>query len=257
MSTPRRAAPSPRIGELLLERGLITPEALQHALALQRAILEERRTAPKIGEILVREGALDRRTIREILEDQRIARGEKSVLDVRISPRNGVVLVHLRGRLDPRTDERLARVLDRLLAAGARNLVLVAQRLLHADPTALATLIVYLDEFRLRGGDLKIAAPSAAVRVAFERIHLDRYVDILRTSDEAERAFTSSSAAARAPTGLSEYSAGSRARYYHRGFCPDARRIDEETRTYFRTARDAIRSGKLPCPKCIGSEGVE
>src|SRR3990172_2638274 len=106
----------PRLGELLVQRCLVSPDAVEHALALQRASLERQRRAPKIGEILVQQKSLSKQAVNLILDEQKVARGEKRRLSISVEePARGVVVLKLRGRLEKQTDGSLVRVLEKLM----------------------------------------------------------------------------------------------------------------------------------------------
>lgn len=246
----KSTGPIYRLGDLLLRRGLISYEELRHALAVQRAAIEEDDCAPRLGEILVRQRILDRATIREILEEQKVVRGEKRRFQLEISQSRGAVIVRLRGRLDETTDARLVRVLERLLNRGAARIVLDARRLLYINNLAISSLIVFVDETRLRGGDLKIFGLDTDTRVPFERLQLTRYLHVTETESQAVRAFDRPVDDLVASGSLSEFVSTSAGRYYHLSYCPDNRRAPEETRLYFRTKDVAEHAGKSPCDKC-------
>src|SRR5574341_1397097 len=107
-----------KIGELLVRKNLAPAQAIDEALAFQRAELEHKRTPRRLGEILVEKKLLDRNLIRDILKEQQIGRGDKKVLKIDLRDADGVAVVILDGRVDETKEEPITRVFERLMNRG-------------------------------------------------------------------------------------------------------------------------------------------
>lgn len=239
-----------KIGELLVRRRLAPPEAIDEALALQRSALERHRSAPRLGEILVERKILDRKTIRRILEEQKIGRGEKRLLRIGLHDRGGIAVVTLEGRLDASMEERARRVFERLMNAGFARVAVDGTGLLHLDSQALSALVVYVDEARARGGDVKLFGLSPDARLVLDRLGLTPFLQIFETEKEAARAFDLPIDEYMSRGALAEFVSEETGRVFHLSFCPAAQKIPEEARVYFESKWHAREAGRLPCRRC-------
>lgn len=241
-----------KIGELLVRRKLASPEAIDEALALQRSQIAQRQIPPPLGEILIEKKVLDRRLIREILEEQRIGRGEKKVLKVDLRDADGVAVVVLDGRLDRTKETSITRVLERLMNRGFARIAVDASKLVYLDSHGISSFVSYIDEARARGGDVKFFALSNDARFVLERLGLSKFVQTFPTEGEALRAFDLPIDEYMSRGALAEYlsSEGRKNRHYHLSYCPVAQKIPEDDRVYFESKWHARDAGKQPCPKC-------
>ena len=107
-----------RLGELLVRKGVVKPHEIDAALAVQRAHIAERRSPPKLGEILIERNVLTKKLIREILDEQKIGRGEKRHLSIGLRESGGLAVVVLQGRLDETSHASVTRILERLMNRG-------------------------------------------------------------------------------------------------------------------------------------------
>jgi len=130
----------PRLGDYLIERGLITTEQLTFALQEQAAIRKQQQTAPLIGQLLVELGILDRNALDQAITEQ--------VLQLRhaLNENNR----QLERRVQERTVE-LERALMRLAELNQLKSNFVAN-ISHELRTPLTHLKGYLD--LIRSGDL-------------------------------------------------------------------------------------------------------
>jgi anti-anti-sigma factor len=238
----------PRLGELLVERKLVSPEAVQHALVLQRTALESERRPPKLGEILVRRKVLSRQTVRLLLDEQKIARGEKRKLEVTVEePSRGVVLVKLRGGLDKQTDGILVKLLEKLMDRGAYKVAVDCSELVSISSYSVSSIVVYVDECRARGGDLALVGLRSQPKVTLEQLSLMQFLSSFDTKAQAVGALRDSQHAM--PT-VAEFVSSSPSRHFHFSYCQDLNKLREETKLYFMSREKALRGGKQPCPKC-------
>jgi len=130
----------PRLGDYLIERGLITTDQLTFALQEQAAIRKQQQTAPLIGQLLVELGILDRNALDQAITEQ--------VLQLRhaLNENNR----QLERRVQERTVE-LERALMRLAELNQLKSNFVAN-ISHELRTPLTHLKGYLD--LIRSGDL-------------------------------------------------------------------------------------------------------
>lgn len=251
MSTREKLhATFPRLGELLVQRKLVSPEAIDHALALQRNALERTREAPKIGEILVRNRSVSRKAIQKILGEQKVARGEWRKLDIESrEDRRGVITLRLKGRLERETDAGLVKVLEKLMDRGIHSIVLDLEPLVSISSYSISSVIAYVDECRARGGDLVLCGLQAQPRIVFEQLNLLPFLSQFATAREAASSFSEQDAGLGAPS-LSEFVSSFGSRHFHLSYCADMKKLEEETRLYYMNRQNAQKGGKKPCPKC-------
>lgn len=251
MSTRQKLhATFPRLGELLVQRKLVSAEAIDHALALQRNALERSREAPKIGEILVRTRAISKKTIQEILGEQKVARGEWRKLDIESrEDKRGVITLCLKGRLERETDAGLVKILEKLMDRGVHSIVLDVEHLVSISSFSISSVIAYVDECRARGGDLVLCGLRAQPRIVFEQLNLLPFLSQFSERKEASNAFSEQEKSLGAPS-LSEFVSSFGSRHFHLSYCPDMKRLEEETRLYYMDRKNAQKGGKKPCPKC-------
>ena len=241
-----------KIGELLVRRNLAPVEAIDQALAIQRSDIESKRTPQPLGEILVRRKVLGRSLIREILEEQRIGRGEKRVLRIDLRDADGVAIVVLDGRLDETKDEPITRIFEKLMNRGFARLALDCSRLVYLNSHGISSFVAYIDEARARGGDIKFYGLNGESRFVLERLGLSKFVQILASEAEAIKAFELPIDEYMSRGALAEYisSEGKAGRYFHLSYCDTAQRIPEDDRIYFESKWHARESGKTPCKRC-------
>jgi anti-anti-sigma factor len=239
-----------KIGELLVRRRLAPPEAIDEALAVQRSALERRQSVPRLGEILVERKLLDRRIIRNILEEQKIGRGEKRILRIGLRDREGVAVVTFDGRLDEDREDAATRVFERLMNAGFSRVAVDCSRLVYLNSHGMSSLVAYIDEARARGGDMKFFALTPDVRFVIDRLGLALFIQTFDTEEEASKAFELPIDEYMSRGALAEYVSPETGRFFHLSYCPAAQKIPEDQRVYFESKWHAREGGKLPCKRC-------
>jgi anti-anti-sigma factor len=239
-----------KIGELLVRRNLAPPEVIDEALAAQRAALERRRNAPRLGDILVERKILDRATIREILEEQRIGRGEKRVLRLDLRDADGVAIVVLDGRLDGSKLDAVTRVFERLMNRGFARIALDCTRLVFLDSSGVSGLLAYVDEARARGGDMKFFGLTPDARFVLQRLGLTAFIQTFTREDETLKAFELPIDEYMSRGALAEYISAANTRYFHLSYCALAQKLSEDNRIYYESKWHARGAGKTPCKRC-------
>jgi anti-anti-sigma factor len=248
---PRRLKDTyPRIGELLLRKGVVKPADLDTALALQRQRLSQRRQAPKLGEILVEQKILDKKTVAEILDEQRIGRGEKRHLDVGLRESGGIAVVVLEGRLDETLQDQLKKMLERLMDRGYARIAIDCTKLVYLNSHGVSAFIAYIDEARARGGDLKFFGMNIDAKFTFDRLGLTQFVQIFNGEPEAIHAFELPIDEYMSRGALGEYVAVVGTRTFHLSYCAVIQKVHEENKIYFESKKHARDSGRKPCTKC-------
>jgi len=94
-------------------------------------------------------------------------------------------VLHLSGRLDLLTANRLRSVVDEQVAAGRTTVVVDLAGLVFMDSSGLGALVAGLKTTRQAAGDLRIAAPTDQVREVLELTQLHR---VLRPHPSVEAA---------------------------------------------------------------------
>ena len=239
-----------KLGELLVRKNLATVDAVDEALAVQRSDLSRGRTALRLGEILVKRKVLDRKEIREILEEQKMGRGQKRILRIDLRDVDGIATLSLNGRLDASKLDSLKRVLEKLMNRGHCRILIDAGKLVHLDSYGISSLVHYIDEARARGGDLKFSGLNADTRLVFERLDLDNFVQTFTTEREAVKAFELPIDEYMSRGSLAEFLGSQKTRQFHLSYCVEARRITEAQRIYYPSKWHARSGGRKPCKRC-------
>lgn len=167
----------PRLGDYLIERGLITAEQLQHALQQQSDIRKTQGRAPLLGQLLVDLGILDKAALDQAITEQ--------VLQLRAALTD--TNLQLERRVQERTSE-LEQALARLSELNQLKSNFLAN-ISHELRTPLTHLKGYLE--LLRSGDLGVLSSDQAA--ALETIdhstdRLGRLIEDLILFASSERA---------------------------------------------------------------------
>lgn len=239
-----------RFGELVVRKKAASPEVIDEILAVQRAEIERGRTPRRIGELLIERKILDRLTIREILHEQKLTRGEKRNFKVTLHDADGVALLGLEGRLDRLRISSLTRILEQMMNRGFARVAVDATKLAYVDSQGVAAFIPYIDESRARGGDVKFIGLNAAGRVVLDRLGLHRFMQSFVSKKDALDAFHLPIDEYMSRGALGEYVSTSTSRQVHLSYCALAQRLSETDRVYYESKWHARKDGKLLCKKC-------
>ena len=93
------------------------------------------------------------------------------------------------GRCDRRTAPTLAEWLEAMTRSGANRIIVDMGGVTFMDSTGLATLIRFMKQCRVAGGDLCLANLHQPVRIIFELTRLDSAFTICPTVDAAVDTF--------------------------------------------------------------------
>jgi len=239
-----------RFGELVLRKKAATPEVIDEVLALQRAEIGRGKNPPRIGEILVERKILDKRTIREILHEQQLTRGEKKRFSVSLRDAGGIAVLTLHGRLDRLRIPPLTRILEQMMNRGFSRVAVNGSKLAYVDSQGISSFIPYIDESRARGGDLKFYGINAAGRIVLDRLGLNRFVQLFPTEEATRHAFELPIDEYMSRGALGEYVSSPASRQLHLSYCSVAQEIVEEDRIYYESKWHARSDGKKLCVKC-------
>jgi len=239
-----------RIGELLVRRGVVTAGDVDHALAIQRAHIADKRQPPKLGEILIQHKSLDKKTMREIVEEQKVGRGEKRHLNVDLRESGGLAVVVLEGRLDENLEVTSTKMFERLMDRGYCRISVDCTKLIYVSSRGASSLVSYIDEARARGGDVKFFGMGIDARFTLDRLGLTKFVQIFHTEAEAIRAFELPVDEYMSRGALGEYVAACDGKTYHLSYCISLQKVHEEDKIYFESKKHARDSRRKPCGRC-------
>jgi anti-sigma B factor antagonist len=108
-------------------------------------------------------------------------------------PRDGVVLIAVRGEADLHVAGELGDRLSIALDGGASSIVLDLTEVTFVDSMTLGILVANAKRARARGGELRLVVTGAPIRRILEVTLLDRVFPIDETREEALAAAASSS----------------------------------------------------------------
>jgi anti-sigma B factor antagonist len=107
-------------------------------------------------------------------------------------PRDGVVLVAVRGEADLHVAGELGDRLSIAMDGGATSIVLDLTEVTFVDSMTLGTLVANAKRARANGGELRLVVTGAPIRRILEVTLLDRVFPIDETREEALAAATGS-----------------------------------------------------------------
>ena len=240
----------PRLGEILVRKGVAKARHIDEALRVQRQHLHEGGDAPRLGDILVKHNVLSPTVIREILEEQRIGRGEKRVLSIDLRGSNEVAVLEIGGRLDESKQERVSRVFERLMNRGFCKVLVDCRQLIYLDSHGVSAFVAYIDEARARGGDVKFFGLNPDAQFTLDRLGLNAYLQTFAVEEEAVRAFELPIDEYMSRGSLGEYVSVDDQKTFHLSYCPALESVDDEDKVYFESKRHARDASKSACRKC-------
>jgi len=240
----------PRLGEILVRKGVAKPQHIDAALAMQRHQISEGGSATRLGDILVKRNVLSPSVIREILEEQRIGRGEKRVLTIGLRDNGDVAVLVLAGRLDESKLETVTRVFERLMNRGFCKVLVDCRQLVYLDSHGVSAFVAYIDEARARGGDVKFSGLNPDAQFTLDRLGLNPYLQTFQAEEEAVRAFELPIDEYMSRGALGEYVSVGVQKTFHLSYCPALEGTDDEERSYYESKRHARDAGKVACRKC-------
>jgi anti-sigma B factor antagonist len=100
---------------------------------------------------------------------------------------DGVVVVHLDGKLNMVTAPLLRELINSRVGNGDTHIAIDLSKVEFIDSSGLGALINGLKVTRQAGGDLRIAAPTAQVKLVLGLTNMER---VLKSYDDAETAFS-------------------------------------------------------------------
>lgn len=92
-------------------------------------------------------------------------------------------------RLDAHNSEELKAEMNRLFAAGSKELIVDLKEVRFIDSSGLGVLVSGFKNASARQGSLKLSGLQTQVRSMFELTRLHRVFDIFQTTDEALESF--------------------------------------------------------------------
>lgn len=239
-----------RLGEIVLRKGHARASDVDQALAVQRAAIADRKPMPKLGDILVENKVLDRTTIREILEEQKLIRGERRHLAIDLREHADVAIVVLEGRLDETKHDHLTRVLERLMNRGFARVACDCTRLVYLNSNGVSSFVKYIDEARARGGDLKFFGLSPDAKFTLDRLGVSHFLQTFLAEEEAIRAFELPIDEYMSRGTLGEYVTASNSRVFHLSYCGAMTKVHDEDKVFFESKKHARDAGRSGCRKC-------
>jgi anti-anti-sigma factor len=92
-----------------------------------------------------------------------------------------------RGRLDRAEADRLCRLIEEQLEAGADRLMLDLSAVVYMTSSALSAFILLLQKVRSAGGSMVVAAPDERIHLLLEVAGLNQLLALYRGREEAWR----------------------------------------------------------------------
>ncbi len=112
-----------------------------------------------------------------------------STLSMKASAQGDVVIVHLSGALDATTSPALDAAIKKLIGEGRKKIVVEMTALTFIASAGLGLLAALRKQLKTAGGDLRIAAPTAAVLDVFKLLSFDKVFSISARVEDAVAGF--------------------------------------------------------------------
>ena len=102
----------------------------------------------------------------------------------------GIVIIHVSGRIDPSTSIQFDEEMNKILSSGSNKLVLNLSEVDFISSTGLRVFLTGLKRAKAEKGDLKVCCMSANVEKLFKLAGFVSLFDILPTEEEAVKKFS-------------------------------------------------------------------
>jgi len=125
-----------------------------------------------------------------------------STLEIKVEPLDGVekgVVVRVGGALDQPTRDEFLDTMRTVLAEGRIRCVLDMEHITYANSTAFGDLVIELDQFREKGGELVLLNLQNKVYSMIEILGVNSVLPIVKTMDEARALLKAAATAPPAP----------------------------------------------------------
>lgn len=99
-------------------------------------------------------------------------------------------VLDLEGELDLFNTNQLKEALKHLVSSGDVRVIMNLEQVSYIDSTGIGVFLSMLKPLRDKGGDLKLAAPSAPVQKVFQLTRLNQFFDTHDDIEAAEKSFT-------------------------------------------------------------------
>ncbi|MFZ5629579.1 MAG: STAS domain-containing protein [Spirochaetota bacterium] len=98
-------------------------------------------------------------------------------------------VLDLEGELDLFNTNQLKDALKQLVSSGDVRVIMNLEQVSYIDSTGIGVFLSMLKPLRDKGGDLKLAAPSAPVQKVFQLTRLNQFFDTHGDIEAAEKSF--------------------------------------------------------------------
>lgn len=238
------------LGRMLVGEGLATDAQISEALAEQERRRRGGQPHKPIGEILVERSVVTRGDLERVLSRQECALEICSR-----EADGGVCILDLRGYVDGDTHDVLDTAFERLVRARRTRLVVNATQLAYMNSDGVGAILGHAREARLAGGDIKLCGLHGKAAALFEVIGLNSFFQCFASEPEALAAFARPVPEEFYKEPELLYVAARAGAVFHLRSCPLARRIRVVNALRFFNREEAERAGKKPCARCCRGAG--
>lgn len=105
--------------------------------------------------------------------------------DISNANRNGIELIRIKGFLDAHTAQMLEKSIEDLVRGGKTKIVVNFKDLEYISSAGLGVFMVFIEEIRNDGGDIKLVELKPKVFTVFDLLGFPMLFDILHTEEEA------------------------------------------------------------------------
>jgi len=239
------------LGHMVVAEGATSEEEVTAALAEQEDRRGSGRPHKRLGEIL-----MDRKVVSPQDVERLLARQESALIIRAREVRAGICILDLVGYLDADTRDLLDRALREMIARDRTRIVVNGTELTYMNSKGIGVLLGRAREARLAGGDIKFFNLRGKALAVFHVLGLDAFFQIFDNEKEAVAAFELPLPRELQREAQSRFFASKEGQVFHRADCTRGRRIRRLNRVGYATRAQARAAGKRPCPECCGGKST-
>lgn len=111
--------------------------------------------------------------------------------DIQSTKQSGIEILRLKGFLDAHTAHVLERAIEEKVKDGHNSIIVNFKDLEYISSAGLGVFMVFIEEVRSRGGDIKLTEMKPKVFTVFDLLGFPMLFDIVPTDQEALTKFQS------------------------------------------------------------------
>lgn len=233
------------LGRVAVGEGLATERQVADALAEQARRRRRGEPHKRLGEILVERAVLSREDVERLL----VRQGTALEVRIREAA-GGVCVLDLAGYVDGETHDVLETAFTSLAESGRTRLVVDCAKLTYMSSNGVGALISCARGMRQAGGDIKFVRLHGKAEAVFEVLGLTPLFQCFASEAEALTAFERPIPEELYVEPEYPFLASKGSKFFHAAGCAKGKGIRLKNRVEYQSREEAEAAGKRPCPEC-------